>query len=85
MMAKKPEERFQTPAAVALALAPFVRKLPGTSGLIRRDPRLTAALEKKVVQDDTPFPSALRTASLASPHQGAAKPPAPQSTDARLP
>jgi serine/threonine-protein kinase len=85
MMAKKPEERFQTPAAVALALATFVRMSAGTSGLVRRDPRLTQALEAaKSLQDDTPIPSALRTASLASPHAGAAaKPPTPQSTDKR--
>jgi serine/threonine-protein kinase len=86
IMAKKPEERFQTPAAVALALAPFGRKSTGASGLIRRDPRLTQALEAKPVQDDTPIPSALRTASLAAPHAGAAaRAPAPQPSETRLP
>jgi serine/threonine-protein kinase len=86
MIAKKPEDRFQTPAAVALALAPFVRKSTGTSGLIRRDPRLTQALEAKAPQDDTPIPNMLRTAPLASPHVGAAaKAPAAQGADKRLP
>jgi serine/threonine protein kinase len=85
MMAKDPEERFQTPAAVALALAPFVRKSTDSSGMIRRDPRLTQALEAKVVQHDTPIPSVLRTTSLISPHPDAAKAPARQSTDTRLP
>jgi serine/threonine-protein kinase len=31
MLAKQPEERFQTPAAVALALAPFVQSSPAVS------------------------------------------------------
>jgi eukaryotic-like serine/threonine-protein kinase len=85
MMAKNPEERFQTPAAVALALAPFVRNSTGSSGMIRRDPRLTQALEAKAPQEDTPIPSVLRTTSLISPHPGvAAKAPAPQSTAKRL-
>jgi serine/threonine-protein kinase len=88
MMAKKPEERFQTPASVALALTPFCRKPSGgaTSGVIRRDPRLTAALDKKVVQDDTPIPSALRTASLNLARPAAPdKAPAPLGAEARRP
>ena len=84
MMAKKPEERYHTPAAVALALAPFCRKGSDNSGLIHRDPRLTKALEtSKTIQDDTPIPSTLRTASLLTTPVDSTKKTAAQGADTR--
>lgn len=52
MMAKQPEERFQTPASVALALLPFTRRtapVPATAG----------GTPKRPNRDDTPLPPAL--------------------------
>jgi serine/threonine-protein kinase len=51
MMAKKPDDRFQTPAAVALALAPFCK-----TAAARSAPRRTAPADRHY--DETPLPSA---------------------------
>jgi serine/threonine protein kinase len=57
MMAKQPEERFQTPASVNLALLPFARRLPtlGGSGSL---PTLKG-IYAPTGRDDTPLPPAL--------------------------
>jgi eukaryotic-like serine/threonine-protein kinase len=57
MMAKKPEDRFQTPASVALALMPFTRSLPSDMG----NGALPALKSKfpSTGRDDTPLPAAL--------------------------
>ncbi len=82
MMAKKPEDRFQTPAAVAMSLTGFTRKSATGFIPIRRD-ALRAALasnEVKPLPDDTPMPGALRppvkpaAAPRPSPQQGPAAP-----------
>jgi serine/threonine protein kinase len=58
MMAKKPEERFQTPASVGLALMPFTRSRPTLgSGTL---PALKGALPAPSA--DTPLPAALARA-----------------------
>lgn len=56
MMAKQPEDRFQTPASAALALLPFTRRLPSlqSSG---RLPTLKGILPGPSA--DTPLPAAL--------------------------
>lgn len=53
MLAKKPEDRFGTPAALALALAPFVK--PDQTTHTRR-PRLDNKVE---INDNTPLPPGL--------------------------
>jgi serine/threonine-protein kinase len=58
MMAKRPENRFQTPAAIAAAVAPFCRSqeeapLPATQGLHRQP-----VVQSKLL-DDTPMPRQL--------------------------
>ena len=70
MIAKQPEQRFQTPAAVALALLPFTREtrlgegIPRTAGRTNPTPR----------SDDTPLPMALGGLTgrvpKAGPHRG---------------
>jgi serine/threonine-protein kinase len=80
MMAKKPQDRFQTPAAVALALVPFCRRTaPPTMGPWR-DKRSAPAPEPTLLPDDTPMPGASRPDSQAPsrPH-AVAFPPSPQS------
>jgi serine/threonine-protein kinase len=81
MMAKKPEDRFQTPAAVAMALMPFVRK--SSTGIIpiRRDVlRAALAGEAKPLPDDTPMPGALRPqAKPAAPRPNPQSPASPKS------
>ncbi len=63
MMAKQPEDRFQTPASVALSLLPFTRRLPAASD------GLPSALKGVLpaVSADTPLPTAL--AKRAAPEQ----------------
>jgi serine/threonine protein kinase len=55
MMAKKPEGRFQTPAAVALALAPFCRG--DLVAMPRRNLSGRAVVERNEQYQDTPLPS----------------------------
>jgi serine/threonine-protein kinase len=88
MMAKKPEERFQTPAAVSLALMPFCRKSSGASGLLRRDPRLIQALGRGLAREETPIPSTLGSSDRLAPPQPlqlAKAPGAENGTDPSLP
>jgi serine/threonine-protein kinase len=60
LLAKQPEDRFQTPAALALGLSPFLRK-PGSGVIpVRREVRPALPAETKTVADDTPMPGALR-------------------------
>lgn len=59
MTAKTPEERFQTPAAVALALTPFARPdLAGITQLCRK----VALAKPPTRRDQTPLPGALAAA-----------------------
>jgi eukaryotic-like serine/threonine-protein kinase len=55
LMAKKPENRFQTPAAVALALAPYCRASQGA--VRRRNPQPRPSAERGLRHEDTPLPS----------------------------
>jgi serine/threonine protein kinase len=57
MLAKWPEERFQTPAALAMALMPFLRATsqPQAGGLLQ-NPKEASSDKRK---DDTPLPIAL--------------------------
>jgi len=57
MMAKQPEERFQTPASVALALMPFTRRVPSLTGSGSL-PALKSSYAP-TGRDDTPLPPAL--------------------------
>ncbi|MBI2808467.1 MAG: serine/threonine protein kinase [Planctomycetes bacterium] len=57
MMAKHPDDRFQTPASVALAFLSFVRQSPSLAG--KATPRLTMHGVPIPSRDDTPLPSAL--------------------------
>ncbi len=57
MMAKEPQGRYQTPAAVALALAPFCRMGPMPGNKSSGSFRLPAAHRRG--QDDTPMPTQL--------------------------
>jgi eukaryotic-like serine/threonine-protein kinase len=57
MMAKRPQDRYQTPAAVALALTPFCRMMPAPVGKSSGSLRLPAAHRRG--QDDTPMPTEL--------------------------
>jgi serine/threonine-protein kinase len=67
MLAKKPEDRFQTPAALALALSPFLRKLGSGVLPVRRAFRPALAPEAKRLEDNTPIPGALRPQDPAPP------------------
>jgi eukaryotic-like serine/threonine-protein kinase len=60
MMAKQPKERFQTPAAAALALLPFSRgnSLPAANSVLPAPSR--PPVERVPLLDDTPLPAALR-------------------------
>ena len=62
MMAKQPEERFQTPASVALALMPFTRRLP-TLTVGGSLPTLKGSYAP-TGRDDTPLPAALAHRSV---------------------
>jgi serine/threonine-protein kinase len=53
MLAKRPEDRYQTPAAVALGLLPFTRAAQPQRAGPRPDPRGAAPARAK---DDTPLP-----------------------------
>jgi serine/threonine protein kinase len=58
MMAKQPEDRFQTPASVALALLPFARRATLGGGSSCTLPTLRGKL-RQPNRDDTPIPPAL--------------------------
>jgi eukaryotic-like serine/threonine-protein kinase len=70
MMAKKPEERYQTPAAIALALKVHCRKPVGAPAATPAQPAARApvtprpgpASEQTRVADDTPMPTSLAPA-----------------------
>lgn len=69
MLAKAPQHRFQTPAAVAAALAPFVRSAkPGTGGQVPGAPQHTNAQPERPPRpnDRTPLPTALGGAAAAT-------------------
>jgi eukaryotic-like serine/threonine-protein kinase len=66
LMAKKPENRFQTPAAVALALAPFCRADQGVAR--RRNPQPRPSAERGQCHEDTPL-----TSRTIAPGQAARK------------
>jgi serine/threonine-protein kinase len=57
MLAKDPDERFQIPAAVALALAPFARDT-GTDNVGRKLAAFKTTLQPRG-KDETPLPSSL--------------------------
>ena len=63
MLAKKPEDRFQTPASVALALAAFAQQKPVPRGSGR-----LPVLRLPPGRDDTPIPPVL--ANQAKPQAG---------------
>jgi serine/threonine protein kinase len=65
MMAKKPEERFQTPAAVAVALKPLCRGDLLT--MTRRDTLVRRAAERSQ-HEDTPLPSGTMMPGAPSRH-----------------
>jgi serine/threonine-protein kinase len=71
MMAKRPQDRYQTPAALALALTPYCRAQAYAAG-VRRDVRPSALEETVRRRDDTPVLAALQTeghdASSPAPH-----------------
>ncbi len=56
MLAKKPEKRFQTPAAVALALLPFVRADQHIYSLSREQLAQLRGVPCHPLMDDTPLP-----------------------------
>jgi eukaryotic-like serine/threonine-protein kinase len=59
LMAKRPEDRYQTPAAVALALMPFCRMTPASVEAARPAVRLHLRPDLRRNQENTPLPSAL--------------------------
>jgi serine/threonine-protein kinase len=62
MMAKSPAERFQTPAAAALALTPFCRGNPSPT-LPAREMQRRSDVERGRPQEDTKLPSTTMPAS----------------------
>ena len=73
MMAKKPEDRFQTPASAALALLPFTRAARGT-GSSSTLPTLRGSVSRRG-RDDTPLPPTLAgQARIELPEPARAKP-----------
>jgi serine/threonine protein kinase len=60
MMAKNPDERFQTPASLAVALLPFTRRSNAGSGATL--PTLKSL--PKPTRDDTPIPPRLKSAQI---------------------
>jgi serine/threonine protein kinase len=64
MLAKKPEERFQTPASVAMALMPFVRK--GTTTPPLGSLSTLKGTPPQSNRDDTPLPAALGGVTTSS-------------------
>jgi hypothetical protein len=78
MLAKHPEARFQTPAAIALALTPFARA--DRKPVRRKRTQSTRPLPSR--RDDTPLPESLggkpgkpnarlpKAGPLRSPHHG---------------
>lgn len=82
LMAKKPEDRYQTPAAVALALMSFARK-GAPAAAVRREPRPAEAAR---IPDDTPMPTALKSGQASPRPAVPARSPIPVRTnDTRLP
>jgi hypothetical protein len=59
MMAKSPEQRYQTPAAVALALKPFCRADRFMLPCLNREFRQRLGLEPSGMTEDTPLPDSL--------------------------
>ncbi len=59
MVAKDPEHRFQTPAAAALALAPFIRENPASLGAVCRKLGTVKKRVGKRGKDNTPLPEGL--------------------------
>jgi eukaryotic-like serine/threonine-protein kinase len=59
MLAKDPQERFQTPAAVALALLPFVRADQPIYSLPREKLAKLRGVPCHPIKDDTPLPARL--------------------------
>jgi hypothetical protein len=55
MMAKNPDDRFRTPAAVALALLPFTH----ANSILLAAPPLAVPKPPAAGKDDTPLPPAL--------------------------
>ncbi|MCI0458302.1 MAG: protein kinase [Gemmataceae bacterium] len=64
MMAKNPDERYQTPAALALALKPFCRKPAGAPAVTRAPLTPRPADPAPRVADDTPLPTTLAAEEL---------------------
>jgi serine/threonine-protein kinase len=73
MMAKRPQDRFQTPAAVALALAPYCRAQQAACVAARRD-------GASATHEDTPLPQGLPPRPAAGPHATAVTPRPTQAT-----
>jgi hypothetical protein len=65
MMAKQPEDRFQTPASAALALLSFARRTPSLTANIGSLPALRSPATP-TVRDDTPLPPALTSKRTAT-------------------
>jgi serine/threonine-protein kinase len=59
MLAKDPQDRFQTPAAVALALLPFVRADQPIYSLPREQLTQLRGVPCHPIKDDTPLPARL--------------------------
>lgn len=59
MLAKKPEDRFQTPAALSLALLPFVRADQEIYNMSREQLARLRGVPCHPLQDDTPLPKPL--------------------------
>jgi len=69
MMAKRPEDRYQTPAAVSLALTPFCRMAPTADTPAGSPPRLRIPAAHLRRHEDTPMPTLPEEdAAFAAPH-----------------
>lgn len=77
MLAKEPEDRFQTPAAVALALLPYVRGNHQIYSLTREQLARLRGVPFHPLKDDTPLPRSLggknNGASPRLPRAGSAR------------
>ncbi|HYT93298.1 MAG TPA: protein kinase [Gemmataceae bacterium] len=85
MLAKKPEERYQTPAAVAMALASFCRRPHAKLETPRRETRPAVASEPTRIQDDTPMPASLRGERTPKTTPAPVRAPHPPRVDSRRP